>query len=115
MCFMTSALPPKAPTGMPPPITLASVVMSGFTPVRPCTPCGPTRKPVITSSKISSAPCCVQTSRRPSRKPAAGLIRFMLPATGSTMTAAMVEASCSATMRSSVSAKWAPQSGWPRV
>ena len=69
---MMSALPPKAPTGMPPPITLASVVRSGLTPVRPCTPCGPTRKPVITSSKISSAPCAVQTSRRPSRKPAAG-------------------------------------------
>jgi hypothetical protein len=35
------------------------------------------------------------------------------PATGSTMTAAMVEASCSATMRSRSSARSAPCSGWP--
>ena len=37
------------------------------------------------------------------------------PATGSTMTAAMVEASCSATSRSRSSASSAPCSGWPRV
>ena len=36
------------------------------------------------------------------------------PATGSTMTAAMVEASCRATRRSSSSANSAPCSGWPR-
>ena len=35
------------------------------------------------------------------------------PATGSTITAAMFEASCSATIRSSSSASSAPCSGWP--
>ena len=37
------------------------------------------------------------------------------PATGSMITAAMVEASCSATSRSSSSARCAPQLGWPRL
>jgi hypothetical protein len=43
----------------------------------------------MTSSKISTAPCLVQFARRASRKPALGLIRFMLPATASTMTQAI--------------------------
>jgi hypothetical protein len=60
---MMSRRPPKAPTGMPPPITLPSVVRSGVMPNRPCAPTGPTRKPVITSSKISTAPCCVHSVR----------------------------------------------------
>ena len=37
------------------------------------------------------------------------------PAIGSTITAAMVDASCSATILSSASARWAPQSGSPLV
>ncbi|CFM05257.1 Uncharacterised protein [Bordetella pertussis] len=43
----------------------------------------------MTSSKISTAPWRVHSSRRPARKPSAGLIRFMLPATGSTITQAI--------------------------
>ncbi len=53
---MMSRRPPNAPTGMPPPITLPSVVRSGTTPVMPCTPCECTRNPVITSSKMSTLP-----------------------------------------------------------
>ena len=37
------------------------------------------------------------------------------PAIGSTITAAMVDASCSATIPSSASARWAPHSGSPLV
>ena len=49
-----------------------------------------TRKPVITSSKISSAPCCARERRAgPARKPRRGGTQPMLPATGSTMTAAI--------------------------
>ena len=40
----------------------------------------------MTSSKISTAPCFVHTSRRASRNPGTGGMQFMLPATGSTMT-----------------------------
>ena len=58
-------------------------------PYRPCTPRGCTRKPVITSSKISTAPYWSHSARRPSRKPGAGMMRFMLPAIGSTMIAAI--------------------------
>ena len=53
---MTSADPPMAPTGMPPPMTLPKADMSGTTPITCCAPPRATRNPVITSSKISSAP-----------------------------------------------------------
>jgi hypothetical protein len=48
-----------APMGMPPPITLPYVPMSALMPNSPCAPLGCMRKPVITSSKISAAPCCL--------------------------------------------------------
>src|ERR1041384_7095859 len=64
MRFMRSARPPYAPTGNPPPITLPSVVRSGRTPRRPCAPPAPTRNPVITSSKMSSAPYWSETAER---------------------------------------------------
>jgi hypothetical protein len=80
-----SRRPPKAPTGMPPPMILPSVVRSGRTPDSSCTPPRATRKPVMTSSKISSAPWRSQIARRPSRKPGTGSTMFMLPAIGSTM------------------------------
>ena len=54
-------------------------------PYRPCAPRGCTRKPVITSSKMSTAPCRSQTARSPGRNPGRGMIRFMLPTIGSTM------------------------------
>ena len=63
--------PPKAPTGMPPPMTLPSVVRSGVMPYSACAPPACTRKPVITSSKIEHAPCASHSARRPSRKPGA--------------------------------------------
>ena len=50
---------------------------------------GATRKPVITSSKISSAPERAVISRSPGRKSASGGTTPMLPATGSTITAAI--------------------------
>ena len=55
-CDITSARPPKAAAGRPPLITLPKVNRSGVTPSRPHQPAGPTRKPVSTSSRISSAP-----------------------------------------------------------
>ncbi len=43
----------------------------------------------MTSSKTSSAPCSVQRSRSPWRKPSAGSMTPMLPVTGSTKTQAI--------------------------
>ncbi len=88
---MISRRPPKAPTGIPPPMTLPNVVRSGVMPYKPCAPPKATRKPVITSSKISTAPDWSQTSRKVSRKPATGGTQFILPATGSTMMQAIAE------------------------
>ena len=55
----------------------------------------------------------VQISRSRSRYPFGGTSTPVDPATGSTITAAIVEASCSATIRSSSSASSAPCSGCP--
>ncbi len=74
-------------------MTLPSVVRSGVTPYRACAPPGCTRKPVITSSKTSSASCSAVRERSRSRNPGAGGTSPMFPATGSTITAAI---SCSA-------------------
>ena len=74
---------------MPPPITLPSVVRSGRTPYSAWAPPGATRNPVITSSKMSTAPCSSQHSRSASRKPGTGGTQFMFPATGSTITPAI--------------------------
>ena len=61
-------------------------------------PPGAIRKPVITSSKISRAPCSVHSSRIRSSSPHCGGTRPMLAAYGSHMTAA---SSCSANAASS--------------
>ena len=61
--FMIWRAPPKPPTGMPPPITLPKVARSGWMPVNCATPPRARRKPEITSSNISSAPCSRVTSR----------------------------------------------------
>ena len=84
---MTSARPPKAPMGRPPPMTLPKQREVGrdaetLLAPRPT----PRRNPVITSSKISSAPTRSHAARSPSRKPGAGGTRPMLAATGSTIT-----------------------------
>ena len=64
------------------------MVRSGRTPNSSCAPPRATRKPVITSSKTSSAPDASQRLRSASRKPGAGGTTPMFPATGSTMMAA---------------------------
>src|ERR1043166_2333678 len=69
---MRSRRPPNAESGMPPPITLPSVTRSGVTPYRPAAPRGPTRKPVITSSKMRQAPDRSARGGSPSRNPRAG-------------------------------------------
>ncbi len=56
--------PPKAPTGMPPPMILPNVARSGRMPVSSATPPRATRKPEMTSSKISSAPFARVTARK---------------------------------------------------
>ena len=66
--FMMSLRPPYAPTGNPPPITLPSVVRSGLMPYSCCAPPKATRKPVMTSSKISSAPVLCECSRSASQE-----------------------------------------------
>ena len=48
-----------------------------------------TRQPVMTSSKIETAPCSLQSDTIASRKPGSGGTTPMLPTTGSTMTAAI--------------------------
>ena len=61
---------------------------SGVTPVTRDAPPGPTLKPVITSSKTSSAPASSHARRSPSKNPGSGATSPMLAATGSTMTQA---------------------------
>ena len=86
---MRSARPPYAATGNPPPMTLPRVVRSGLTPKRSGAPPGAIRNPVITSSKISSAPCASASRRNAGRNPGSGGMNPALPTTGSTMMAAM--------------------------
>ena len=61
---MTSARPAMAPTGMPPPRILPRVVRSGVTPTYSWAPPKASRNPVMTSSKMSTAPRLVVSSRR---------------------------------------------------
>ena len=73
---ITSARPPNAPNVIPPARYLPSVVRSGITPVRACTPPALIRD-VITSSKISSDPVVSHASaqrceERRARRDAAG-------------------------------------------
>src|SRR2546423_197118 len=84
-CASTSSRPPYAPTGNPPPITFPRQVRSGSIPYRCCAPPRATRKPVITSSKMSRAPAARVSSRSVSRNPALGSSTPMLPTTGSTI------------------------------
>ena len=53
-------------------MTFPSVVRSGVTPYSACAPPGCTRKPVITSSKTSSAPCRRRELAQPLEKPGLG-------------------------------------------
>ena len=82
-------MPPIAATGKPPPSPLAIVVMSGITPKNSWPPPRANRNPVITSSKISSAPCSRVRSRSNCRKPSSGRMQPVFSITGSVMTAAI--------------------------
>ena len=64
---ITSAVPPIAPHGMPPPSALARHTMSGCTPNIAVTPPGPIVSPVFTSSNVSSTPWSRVSRRTPSR------------------------------------------------
>ena len=90
---MMSARPPKAAAGKPPPMTLPKVKRSGapaaYGPSSPYQPEREQRKPVITSSEMSSAPCWRVMRRRPSVNPGAGGTTPMLPGEASVMTAAI--------------------------
>jgi hypothetical protein len=99
-----------APMGIVPFVRpFAHVIMSGTTPHFSAAKDAPRRpNPVITSSKMSRMPCLSQISRRRWRYPLGGGSTPVEPATGSTMTAAIVEASWMLMMRRSSSAKCAP-------
>jgi hypothetical protein len=71
-------------------MTLPNVLRSGWMSKRFWAPPQATRKPVMTSSKIRSAPWLSHRVRSPLRKPGSGGTRLMLPAIGSTMMAAML-------------------------
>ena len=90
---MSSARPPNAAAGKPPPITLPKVIRSGATPSIPYRPDAVTRKPVITSSLMNSAPCSWHRSARNVLKPTPsstpGGTTPMLPAAASVITAAI--------------------------
>ena len=86
---MTSARPPNAAAGSPPPMTLPKVNRSASTPSSPYQPARVTRKPVITSSLMSSAPCARHSASRPALKPGSGGTTPMLAAAASVMTQAI--------------------------
>mmetsp|Transcript_33614 Transcript_33614/g.85112 ORF Transcript_33614/g.85112 Transcript_33614/m.85112 type:complete len:284 (+) Transcript_33614:745-1596(+) len=87
--FMMSARPPYAPTGRPPPMTLPMVVRSGVMPKYSWAQPLEMRKPVMTSSKHSTAPSALVISRRPCRNSLVGGMKPPLPTTGSRMTPAI--------------------------
>src|SRR6218665_2472527 len=58
-------------------------------------------------------PLCVQISRSRCREPTGGTVTPAEPANGSSITAAMFDASCSAIMSSRRSASSLPVGGWP--
>ena len=81
--------PAKAPTGMPPPITLPKVARSGTMPSRSAAPPRASRKPEMTSSKMRSAPCSRVSARSRSRNSRRCGSRPWFAGTGSMMTAAI--------------------------
>ena len=84
-----SVLAPYAPTGSPPPIIFPRQVMSGVTPNSSCAPPLPRRNPVMTSSKMRTAPCFLHVERSRLRKFFSGVTTPMFPATGSIITPAI--------------------------
>ena len=90
-----SRLPPKAATGIPPPMTLPNIVMSGSMWYRDWAPPSATRKPVMTSSTMRTVPCLAVSSLMVSRNSWVAGTMFMLPATASTITQAISSPSLS--------------------
>ena len=70
-------------------MTFPKVIRSASTGSRPYQPARETRKPVMTSSTISSAPCAAVTRRSAWLKPSSGGTTPMLPTAASVMTAAI--------------------------
>ncbi len=89
MTRITSSRPPNAPIGIPPPMLLARQKRSGCTPKYSNAPPQASTTPVFTSSKTSTTPCSVASSRTRSRYPGFGGTTPMLNCTGSTMIAAI--------------------------
>src|SRR5215467_12224943 len=88
---MIEARPPKAAQGSPPPITLPNVTRSPATPSTPYQPEEVTRKPVSTSSMISSAPADRHQEASLALNPGAGGTIPMLAGHASVMTQAIDE------------------------
>ena len=84
-CSIRSARPPKAAAGSPPPMTLPKVNRSASTGSRPYQPDRDTRKPVMTSSMISSAPCSAVIRRSAALNPGSGGTTPMFPGAASVM------------------------------
>ena len=75
---MISVLPPKAPTGKPPPMILPIAVKSGVTPVLSCTPPIPNLETGHHFVKDQTDPLSVQVLRKPSRYPSSGRMKPQL-------------------------------------
>jgi len=86
---MISARPPNAAQGRPPPITLPNVTRSPRTWSSPYQPSPVTRKPVSTSSMISSAPDASHSDRSSSLNPACGETTPMFAGQASVITQAI--------------------------
>ena len=126
-CSMIARGPPNAASGIPPPITLPSTVMSGRKPGKAwaytlCALPSATRKPVITSSKTSSAPCWVHSSRQRFMKGTWARTKFMLPAMGSIIKQAIsapcsvkASSSCAKLLYSSTSVSCTTSAGTPAL
>ena len=86
---MMSARPPNAAAGNPAAHDLAEGEQVSVNPVDAVPPGRETRKPVMTSSMISSAPCRCAISRSAALKPVAGATTPMFAAAASVMTQAI--------------------------
>ena len=103
---MISRGPPNAASGMPPPITLPSTVISGLKlgislAYTLCALPKATRKPVMTSSNTSNAPYWVQSSRQRFINGTLARTKFILPAMGS-----IINRASSLPCRANASSSW---------
>ena len=87
-------MPASAAIGKPFASALPNVDKSGVTPLIPWYPPRPARKPVFTSSKMSTNPAASASSRRPSKYPGRGFTTPMFCSTGSVIRAATCISLC---------------------